>query len=104
MANTLTTPRMPSRSRRRRSFSAPLQRIDGKGGWYYVTVPPALTPDSAGAWGRLPVRAWVDDVAWDTSLWRTRRGDGFLPIPKRIRGTRVEGLVLRVAFEPVDEE
>lgn len=32
---------------RRRAFSARLQRIDGKGGWYHVTVPPALTGRTA---------------------------------------------------------
>jgi hypothetical protein len=89
---------------RRRAFTAALQRIDGKGGWYHVTVPRALTPATAGAWGRLPVRAWLDDVAWDTSLWRTKAGEGFLPIPRRIRGSRVEGAVLHVAFEPLDED
>ena len=89
---------------RRRTFSALLRRIEGKGGWHYVTVPPDLMPRDAGPWGRLPVRAWLDDLAWDTSLWRTRQGDGFLPIPKRIRGSRVEGMTLRVAFEPVEDD
>ncbi|BCS30967.1 hypothetical protein TBR22_A01680 [Luteitalea sp. TBR-22] len=89
---------------RRRSFTAPLQRIEGKGGWFYVTVPPGLMPTSAGAWGRVPVRARLDDLAWDTSVWRTRRGDGFLPIPRKIRGARVEGAALRVAFELLDDD
>lgn len=85
-------------SRKPAAFEATLARIDGKGGWYYVTVPPALTPTDAGAWGRLPVRATVDAVTWDTSLWRTKHGDGFLPVPKRIRGSREVGSRVRVSF------
>jgi hypothetical protein len=89
---------------RRRTFTATLQRIAGKGGWTFVTVPPALTPRHAGAWGRLPVRATVDDVRWDTSLWRTQQGDGFLPVPKKVRGDKEEGAVVRVTFVPFDDE
>jgi len=93
-----------ARPPRRRSFVATLERIDGKGGWTYVSVPPALTPRQTGAWGRLPVRATVDDVGWDTSLWRTKQGDGFLPVPKRVRGRKEAGAEVRVTFTPVDDE
>lgn len=89
---------------RRRTFSAPLQRVPGKGGWTYVTVPTELTPRSAGAWGRLPVRATVEAATWDTSLWRTKQGDGFLPVPRRVRGALEEGAEVRVAFVPLDDE
>lgn len=89
---------------RPRAFIATLARTDGKGGWTYVTVPPRLTPKAAGAWGRLPVRATVEGVTWDTSLWRTRRGDGFLPVPKRVRGTREAGARVRVSFTLLDPD
>lgn len=87
---------------RPRAFTATLARIEGKGGWYYVAVPPELTPKDAGAWGRVPVQATVDGSTWQTSLWRTKRGDGFLPIPKRIRGAREAGVAVRVSFVLLD--
>lgn len=93
-----------ARAVRSRPFTATLARIEGKGGWTYVTVPPALTPKAAGAWGRLPVRATVDGITWDTSLWRTKRGDGFLPVPKRVRGSREAGVRVRVSFELLDPD
>jgi hypothetical protein len=46
----------------------------------------------------------VDDVRWDTSLWRTKQGDGFLPVPKKVRGDKEEGAVVRVTFVPFDDE
>jgi hypothetical protein len=86
-----------------RTFTATLSRVAGKGGWTYVVVPKALTPPITRGWGQTPVTATVDGVTWTTSVWRTREGTGFLPVPKRIRGTKEEGHRVSVAFRFVDD-
>jgi hypothetical protein len=80
-----------------------LARIPGKGGWTYVRVPKKLTPPITRAWGRTPIRAVLDGVAWDTSVWRSKDGSGFLPVPKRIRGDKGEGTRVTVTFEFDDD-
>ena len=88
---------------KRGPFSATLARIAGKGGWTYVLVPKTLAPPVTRAWNRTPIHAVVDGVEWDTSVWRAKTGAGFLPVPKRIRGEKVEGDKVRVAFSYVDD-
>jgi hypothetical protein len=84
-------------------FTANLARTPGKGGWTYVTVPKRLTPPITRAWGRTPVHAVVDGTAWDTSVWRSKTGEGFLPVPKRIRGDKKESDRVTVEFTFVDD-
>ena len=79
-------------------FRAVLARIPGKGGWTYVKVPKQLTPPITRAWGRTPIEAQLDGVTWATSVWRSKDGSGFLPVPKRVRGGKEEGARVRVAF------
>ena len=80
-----------------------LARIAGKGGWTYVKVPKKLTPPITRAWGRTPIRAELDGTAWATSVWRSKDGSGFLPVPKRIRGAKEAGARVTVAFEFDDD-
>jgi hypothetical protein len=89
--------------KRRGPFAATLDRIAGKGGWTYVRVPKRLTPPITRAWARTPVHAMVDGVAWDTSVWRSKTGEGFLPVPKRIRGEKGKGDRVTVEFTFVDD-
>lgn len=84
-------------------FRAVLARTPGKGGWTYVKVPVRLAPPITLAWGRTPIRATVDGVSWDTSVWRSKDGSGFLPVPKRVRGDKGEGARVTVAFEFEDD-
>lgn len=84
-------------------FTTRLKRIPGKGGWTYVSVPKKLTPPVTRAWARTPVRASLDDVEWATSVWRSKTGEGFLPIPKRIRGEREAGARVTIAFTFEDD-
>ena len=79
-------------------FKTTLRRIPGKGGWTYVSVPKKLTPPITRAWARTPVRASVDGVEWETSIWRSKTGEGFLPVPRRIRGLKEEGARVTIAF------
>ena len=89
--------------RRRGPFTVTLARLPGKGGWTYVTVPKRLTPPITRAWGRTPVLAVVDGVAWETSVWRSKTGEGFLPVPKRIRGEKEQGDQVTVEFTFLDD-
>jgi hypothetical protein len=80
-----------------------LRRMAGKGGWTYVAVPKRLTPPITRGWGRTPVHASIDGREWDTSIWRTKTGEGFLPVPKRIRGPKEEGARVTLAFSFEDD-
>jgi hypothetical protein len=80
-----------------------LARIPGKGGWTYVKVPTRLAPPITRGWGRTPVTATVDGVPWTTSVWRSRDGSGFLPVPKRVRGKKEEGARVTVEFSFEDD-
>ena len=83
---------------RRGPFKTVLRRIAGKGGWTYVTIPQKLAPPITRAWARTPVRASIDGIEWVTSIWRAKTGEGFLPIPKRIRGPKEAGARVAIAF------
>lgn len=80
------------------SFRGALWKVDGPGGWTFVTVPDALAPDAAGAWGRIPVVATVDGHTWDTSLWRSKTGEVVLAVPKRVRGKKAPPEDVDVSF------
>ena len=44
-----------------------------------------------------------DGTEWETSIWRSKTGEGFLPIPKRIRGKKEEGARVTIAFTFEDD-
>jgi hypothetical protein len=81
-----------------RRFKTTLRRLPGKGGWTFVAIPKKLTPPITRAWARTPVRASIDGVEWETSVWRSKTGEGFLPVPKRIRGDKEEGAQVAIGF------
>lgn len=56
------------------SFESTLFRMDMKGGWTLAPVPSWAAPSEAGPWGRTPIRATVDGMTWDTSVWRDKEG------------------------------
>ena len=68
-----------------------------------MLVPKKLTPPITRAWARTPVEATVDGVTWDTSVFRAKTGEGFMPVPKRIRGDKEEGDRVAVTFTFVDD-
>jgi hypothetical protein len=80
-------------------FSSELFTYLGKGGWTFATVPERCAPPATEAWGRTPVRATVDGVAWETSVWREKSGRTLLPVPRRVRGTKGHGDTVQVKIE-----
>lgn len=79
-------------------FTATLRQMPGKGGWTFARVPEELAPRVTHGWGRTPVRATVDGVTWDTSVWRGRSGETLLAIPKSVRRGKGDGDSVRVAI------
>jgi hypothetical protein len=78
------------------SFKARLFRYPGKGGWHFAPVPDRLAPPVTHGWGRTPVKAVVEGVAWQTSVWRGKDGRTLLAVPARIRGEKRDGDMVRV--------
>ncbi len=85
-------------TQRRGPFVTMLRRMPGKGGWTFVRISKKLTPPITRAWGRTPVTASIDGVEWTTSVFRSKDGTGFLPVPKRVRGNKEEGARVSIAF------
>jgi hypothetical protein len=83
-----------------------LYRHPGKGGWTFAPIPAKFAPPATRPWGRTPVRAVVDGVAWDTSIWRDAKGHrSLLAVPARVRGRKGDGdrVTVEFAFDPDDE-
>jgi hypothetical protein len=64
-----------------------------------LTNPKKLAPPVTRPWGRTPVRAVVDGLSWDTSVWRDTKTDRvLLAVPVRIRGNKGAGDTVTVEF------
>lgn len=73
-------------------FTATLFHTGGKGGWTFAALPKNLQLPVTGSWGMTPVIASVDDKTWKTTVWNdTKSGSQFLPVPKKIRGSKAAG-------------
>ncbi len=81
------------------AFEARLVRWTGPNAWVFAPVPDDEAPDSAGAFGRVPVRATVDGRSWATSVWRDSRAGWLLPVPARIRRDKDDGDTVVVSIE-----
>jgi hypothetical protein len=89
---------------RRGPFEARLIRYPGKGGWTFAVIPRKLAPPVTRPWGRTPVRAVVDGVEWDTSVWRDTKTDAtLLAVPARVRNGKQSGDAVTIAFTFDDE-
>ena len=80
-------------------FTSRLRRIPGKGGWTFAPEPDDCAPPVTHGWGRTPVRATVDGLTWDTSVWRGKDGETLLAVPKHVRRGKEDGDEVRVALE-----
>jgi hypothetical protein len=50
----------------------------------------------------VPVVATVDDVTWETSVWRDKNAGWMLAVPKKVRRGKGDGDVVTVAIEVDD--
>jgi hypothetical protein len=80
-------------------FSGTLFVYPGTGGWTFVDVPAALTPPRPAARGRTAVRATLNGVTWQTSVWTDRTGKTLLPVAKRVRRGLGEGDIVEITLE-----
>ena len=87
------------RVERRGPFVSRLVRYPGKAAWVFARIPKRLAPPVTRPWGRTPVTAIVDGVAWNTSIWRDSKSDGgLLAVPARIRGHKGHGDAVTIEF------
>src|SRR5688572_32068379 len=92
---------------RRGPFVSRLFRYPGKGGWTFAPIPQGLAPPVTRPWGRTPVRAVVDGVSWNTSLWRDKKTNGaLLAVPARVRGRKASGdaVTVEFTFDPEEDD
>jgi hypothetical protein len=90
---------------RRGPFQSRLFRYHGKGRWTFAPIPVEFAPPVTHPWGRTPVRAIVDGVSWETSVWRDTKTKGaLLAVPARIRGGKRSGETVTVEFTFDPEE
>jgi Domain of unknown function (DUF1905) len=87
---------------RRGPFVSKLLRYPGKGGWTFAPIPRKLPLPVTRPWGRTPVRAVVDGILWETSIWRDTKTNGHLGGTGRIRGRKRSGdaVTVEFAFDP----
>ena len=82
------------------TFKAKLFRYPGPGGWTFAPVPARHAPPVTEGFGRTPVLASIDGVAWETSVWRDKTYGTLLPVPKKVRGAKGDGDVVQVVLTP----
>jgi hypothetical protein len=82
------------------AFKTKLFRYPGPGGWTFAPVPARHAPPVTEGFGRTPVLASLDGVAWETSVWRDKTYGTLLPVPKKVRGAKGDGDVVEVVLRP----
>ncbi len=73
----------------------------------FAPIPRELAPPVTRPWGRTPVRAVVDGVAWNTSIWRDKKTKGgLLAVPARVRGRKGSGdaVTVEFTFDPEEDD
>jgi hypothetical protein len=74
-------------------FSSVMWQYSSPGGWFFVTLPVALSKEirenmqwQEEGWGRLKVTARIDNTEWRTSIWfDTKKNSYLLPVKAEIR-------------------
>jgi hypothetical protein len=75
------------------SFSGKIWRSSPDGGWYFVTVPTAISNEirstlkwAEEGWGRLKVQTAIGEFKWDTSIWfDTKKNAYLIPLKSEAR-------------------
>lgn len=74
-------------------FTSPLWLYQGKGAWYFITVPKAQSEQirfhntlPRRGWGSVPVRVTIGDTTWNTSVFPdSKTGTFLLPVKAEVR-------------------
>ena len=74
-------------------FLAKLWQVSSKGGWFFVSLPKEVSEEIRAnfkkfqeGWGRLKVKAEVENEQWETAIWYDRKAITYLlPIKLEIR-------------------
>ncbi|MGI9192443.1 MAG: DUF1905 domain-containing protein [Chitinophagaceae bacterium] len=74
-------------------FDADMWQSNGKGAWYFITVPQAISDEirtqlqwQGEGWGRMRAEAIITGISWQTAIWfDTKQGAYLLPIKADIR-------------------
>lgn len=74
-------------------FVADMWQTNGKGAWYFITVPLAISDEIRAqlqwqeeSWGRMRAEAKIVGISWQTAIWYdTKRSAYLLPIKADIR-------------------
>ena len=72
-------------------FTSKLFRMEGKGAWTFITIPPDMAPPVTGSWGMTPVIVSVDGREWHATVWKDKTQRSLLPVPKKIRRQKSDG-------------
>ncbi len=73
--------------------SGEVWKYDGPASWHFISLPAEVSANiramfsvAETGWGRLHVRAAINNVAWDTAIWYdTKRSAYLLPLKAKIR-------------------
>jgi len=74
-------------------FTSETWQYKGKGGWYFVSLPPEFSVEIRAAlkseeqgWGRLKVTARIGNHEWETAIWfDTKANTYLLPLKAEVR-------------------
>ena len=87
-------------------FEAKVWKYEGKGGWYFVTLPSEISSEIRSysreyesGWGRLKCKALIHELQWDTLIWFDSKQQSYLlPLKSIIRKELniKEGSILKV--------
>ncbi|OIQ30876.1 MAG: hypothetical protein BM564_01295 [Bacteroidetes bacterium MedPE-SWsnd-G2] len=74
-------------------FTSTIWKHDAPGGWHFTSLPKSTSRDirtlfgwQEEGWGRMKVKAQIEDVNWETAIWFDTKLDTYiLPLKAEIR-------------------
>lgn len=84
---------MENQMRIQYSFSSEVWKVNGKGGWFFISLPAALSQEirenfksEEEGWGRMKVNARIGQTEWQTAIWFDSKANTYLlPLKSEIR-------------------
>ena len=85
------------------AFTAKVELFKRKHGWYYISVPVALSKplEHLADRGLIAINATIDNSTWPTSLLPMGDGTHIIPLPAKVRNKEnlSLGLPIEISFE-----